>query len=176
MATKTNQNTQPGLGLSEQGLLFETNRTLLHPLGMALASDSKGNLSLLQTDDPEGFVYNEEAFQSGSQKLQQFMNAQAQAIFASREQELSYIIQEFPNPDIFREGSVAFTTHDWQADTPEGEEPPTFSFAMKADDAQELVALIFGQQLHTFIDQAGTMETGRLYELARRTGVLLEES
>lgn len=175
MADKMNHDKNPGVFLSNAGLMFEINRTLLHPIGRALATDENGDVSMLYTDDSEGIVYEADDFTRASKKLQIFMEQEAEERFASRENELGFIVQEFADPDIFKEGTVSFETYDWEAETQEGEEPPAFTYTMKADDAQELTALVFAQRLDTFMKEAGPMETGRLYELARRTNALLEE-
>ena len=68
--------------LVDNGLIFEINRRVLHPLGLALAvdMDSKDRRKLAITDlfetpDPEGFIYDKESFLVGQEKFQRFLNS-----------------------------------------------------------------------------------------------------
>lgn len=65
----------------DNGLIFEINRRILHPLGLAMVVDvdrnNKRNLaitSLLETEDLDGFVYDDEGFDIGNDKFQKFLN------------------------------------------------------------------------------------------------------
>ncbi len=66
--------------LIETGLLFEINRQLLHPLGMALAcvQGEDGDMGLaqflLKTDKPGGMVFTPDAYQEGAGKFDNFMH------------------------------------------------------------------------------------------------------
>lgn len=65
--------------LAESGLLFELNRRVLHPVGLALAVEVRGGRAervsprLVRTDDPEGIVFTDEALEDGYAKLTAFM-------------------------------------------------------------------------------------------------------
>ena len=93
------------------GILLEVNRQFFHPLGMALSLtveqdgsdwDQPAELSMVQTDDPEGFVYGRSA--------ERLAKAHAFSKLATekrikRHDSLGYIIQplseieELPNAD-----------------------------------------------------------------------------
>jgi len=67
--------------LVDNGLIFEINRKVLHPLGMAMVVDVDRNnkrqlaiTALLETEDQEGFVYDEEGYDVGKSKFQQFLD------------------------------------------------------------------------------------------------------
>jgi hypothetical protein len=72
--------------LVDSGLLFEVNRRVLHPLGLALAVECDGTADgatplmisphLVRTDDPEGIVFTDEALEDGFRKLKEFMRAE----------------------------------------------------------------------------------------------------
>lgn len=100
--------------LLRTGLLFEINRTLLHPLGLAMSvqvSEQKegdiecGVIQLLDgTEDPEGFVYEQDTFSRGIQKYNEYMDEEGDARFASRFDELGYYIQNIPDPYYVKNG------------------------------------------------------------------------
>ena len=66
--------------LVDTGVLFELNRTLLHPSGLALVvgfrSDGSGSeyfiSGIIKTDDPAGIVFDEESFDDGFNKYKKF--------------------------------------------------------------------------------------------------------
>jgi len=67
--------------LVDSGLVFEINRKVLHPLGLAMVVDiDRANrrqlaiTAIVQTEDAEGFLYDEEAFTHGMEKFQKFLN------------------------------------------------------------------------------------------------------
>jgi hypothetical protein len=68
--------------LVDNGLIFEINRRVLHPLGLALVVDidvkDRRKLSitdLFETQDPEGFLYDKESFLVGQEKFQAFLKS-----------------------------------------------------------------------------------------------------
>jgi len=67
--------------LVDNGLVFEINRKVLHPLGMAMVVDvdrnNKRNIAItaiLSTEEQEGFLYDEEGYDVGKEKYQKFLN------------------------------------------------------------------------------------------------------
>lgn len=85
--------------LSETGLLFEINRRILHPLGLALYvsvdDDNKIQIGGLQDSrkDPEGIYYNSDQFESGKKRHAKFMEEYGKAAHKTRESLLGYIEQ-----------------------------------------------------------------------------------
>lgn len=71
--------------LNKSGLLFEINREVLHPMGLALAIkcdvDEQGNeipdtaefLGITETDNKTGFVFDSESWEHGLVKINQFL-------------------------------------------------------------------------------------------------------
>ena len=65
--------------LFDSGLIFEINRSILHPLGYALVykpgvtPDDQDALLLYQTTDDEGMLYMEENFMDGAAKFAVYM-------------------------------------------------------------------------------------------------------
>lgn len=86
--------------LQRTGLLFEINRVVLHPLGLALAvwENDDGAIAGFaglsdHRDDPDGMIYPESIMVSGLERLTQFG---ADAIRAERERRLGYVVQPLP--------------------------------------------------------------------------------
>jgi hypothetical protein len=87
--------------LHRSGLLFEINRTVLHPLGLALGFEADeatggavGPLRLVDSrHDPEGMVYPDEILRSGLERLRAYGVA---AIRAERKERLGFMVQPLP--------------------------------------------------------------------------------
>lgn len=77
--------------LVDNGLIFEINRKVLHPVGLALIVDierGKRNqlaiTALLETDDPESFLYDDEGIEVGTEKYKAFLKKRGQKFIDSR--------------------------------------------------------------------------------------------
>lgn len=81
--------------LVDTGLLFEINRSVLHPLGLALMVDDSGFRGLLDVrHDPEGFIFDEEALASGTKKFFAYMASHGDEALTARWRRLGF--QEQP--------------------------------------------------------------------------------
>lgn len=87
----------------DNGLIFEINRQVLHPLGLALEvgihpDNSKWvsihGLVSVDDDDKEGFIFDAETFNVGAERYQKFLNKTGQSKLDSRLESLGYLIQE----------------------------------------------------------------------------------
>jgi len=65
--------------LVDDGILFEMNRQVLHPMGLSMAvmvdpsnQAAPETVILLETDDDEGVLFNEEDFTSGAARFHSF--------------------------------------------------------------------------------------------------------
>jgi hypothetical protein len=94
--------------LLESGLLFEVNRRVLHPFGLALAVaydrnyDSHRLLSrLARTEEPEGFSFEPEALSDGYDRLRRFMRSGGYDRLAARYERLGFRSQVPPPVDPF---------------------------------------------------------------------------
>lgn len=88
--------------LYNTGLLFEINRRVLHPLGLAMSVQVEGDgtvdiAPLVRTSDPEGIHYWPETLEEGFKKYQAFMKAGGLERMRRREEVLGYIEQEIPS-------------------------------------------------------------------------------
>ena len=86
--------------LRDAGLIFEINRKILHPLGMALeitinddGSEDFGDLWDCR-NDPEGIIYAKDCFESGIKKFNTYMEEHGNKALKSRMKKLGYIMQE----------------------------------------------------------------------------------
>jgi len=89
--------------LADTGLLYEINRKVLHPLGLALAvkANDAGEVTGFGglTDccnDPEGMIFAPGS--SGPPKYRAFMDKTGKTKLAVRKQKLGYIVQPHPFP------------------------------------------------------------------------------
>jgi hypothetical protein len=87
--------------LIDNGLIFEINRKVLHPLGLAMIVDidrnNKRKLSitgLAETEDEDGFIYDEEAFTIGTEKYQKFLDRGGQDRLDARKAKYGFIEQD----------------------------------------------------------------------------------
>jgi hypothetical protein len=85
--------------LLDSGLLFEINRSVLHPFGLALAVkiDDDGNCKFDGLwdcrDDPEGIVFDDEVLAEGSKKYHEYMVKEGFDKKAFRYNSLGYVCQ-----------------------------------------------------------------------------------
>lgn len=92
--------------LIDSGLLFEINRQILHPLGLALQvtieDNGEASISGLMDcrSDPEGMAFEEETLAEGIRKLDAYMSEHGAKALESRYRALGYRIQGniHPNP------------------------------------------------------------------------------
>ena len=90
--------------LKDTGLLYEINRLVLHPLGLALtvcwkesdADKTIVDVTVMSTEDPEGFVFGDEMHALGKSKLDAYMQREGDAKHAARKAALGYLVQAHP--------------------------------------------------------------------------------
>lgn len=92
---------KPEKFLMDTGLLFEINRKVLHPFGLALAVNVDDERDIItkfeiidHRDDLEGIVYSEEAYFVGKEKFDKFMKEFGEKRLQTRKSALGYIEQE----------------------------------------------------------------------------------
>jgi hypothetical protein len=90
--------------LVDSGLVFEINRRVLHPLGMAMIVDVDRNnrrqlaiTAIVTTEDPEGFLYDEEGYDVGKEKYQKFLDKGGQERLNARNAKYGFIEQDKAN-------------------------------------------------------------------------------
>lgn len=88
-----------GAFLIKTGLLFQINRDILHPVGLALEAEEDDNGDFILKNlwdlrnDPEGVVYSPEAFERAQRKLDHFYETFGNAKIKEREEVLGYVYQ-----------------------------------------------------------------------------------
>lgn len=90
----------PAQLLLDTGLLFDINRNILHPLGLALevTTEEDGKPGFISgiwdyREDEEGMRFSPEAFKDGLDKYERFMSEEGKAKIAKRQEVLGYIVQ-----------------------------------------------------------------------------------
>lgn len=84
--------------LLKTGLLFEINRKVLHPLGLALEVSVDGEDATVSAiwdcrKDPEGVLFDDKTFKFGSKKLESYMKKRGTKALRSRQDKLGFIEQ-----------------------------------------------------------------------------------
>lgn len=100
--------------LRETGLLYEINRTILHPLGLAMSvqlpkhEGEETDVGVIQLwdcrNEKEGVLYAEETFMSGLEKYTKFMEEFGENKLNERFEELGYDVQSLPDPYYLKNG------------------------------------------------------------------------
>lgn len=85
----------------DNGLVWEINRKVLHPLGLAMIVDVDRNnrrqlkvIDLAETEDKEGFLYDAEAFEVGKEKFDKFLKKGGQERLDARMAKYGFIEQD----------------------------------------------------------------------------------
>jgi len=86
--------------LLESGLLFQINRTFLHPLGLALEVEIDKKTDEVKfggiwdcRDEPKGILFSENAFKEGYRKWKKFSRQEGEKKITERLKQLGFIIQ-----------------------------------------------------------------------------------
>ena len=96
--------------LLDSGLLFEINRVVLHPLGMALGvrieEDGTCKFDGLWDcrDEEEGIIFSDEVLREGTKKYNQYMVDEGISLKNKRYDKLGYICQEKYDDLIIKSG------------------------------------------------------------------------
>ncbi|MFA5758039.1 MAG: hypothetical protein WC942_01480 [Clostridia bacterium] len=93
--------------LLDNGLLFEINRRVLHPLGLALVAEiDKSNKKqivlsgIIETQDEEGYFFDSDSFEVGNEKFVSFMTKIGNKRIENRKKKAGFIEQETPNVSL----------------------------------------------------------------------------
>lgn len=101
---------RPAEFLVDSGLLFEINRTILHPMGLAIAvtldESDAGTESAEEApikiwdcrDDPEGIYFEDTTFDEGQTKFYK-TNKEALTRYTTRRRCLGYVVQGSPKSE-----------------------------------------------------------------------------
>lgn len=152
--------------LLETGLLFEINRKILHPFGLALSPTEKNELELIRgIDDPEGFVYDEETFITSSRKFSEFFSKHGEALLAKRKWNLGYIIQNYPDPLVKVNGLSLLTKEDNVG----------IEFTIPYDWARTSIREWYDWSIEEFGRYHDIHQSYQIYVDAKESGVIISE-
>lgn len=172
----------PAQYLLETGLLFEINRQVLHPYGLALglnANDPEGEkgtfVILDERDDKEGFVFSPELFVSGVQKTNKFIEEFGAKKLVERNEELGYVVQDTPEAYMKKDGIILLTYNpSYDADEEDSMDLVGFRvpFAWLEKEARDW----FNLSIPEFLEEYTYDTTEPLYAKAKRDGVIINEN
>ena len=99
--------------LLDKGLLFEINRYVLHPLGLALAVKTDDEAFKFdgiwdRRDLEEGLRFDDEALKEGHEKHTKYMEKEGFVRLAKRYEQLGYIYQEQPREEVIVKDSQEY--------------------------------------------------------------------
>lgn len=100
--------------LLEKGLLFEINRSILHPLGLALAVsiDSNGEFEVDglwdARDDEDGMTFEDDVLTEGTTKYAEYLNQEGFDRFNARYEKFGFVRQEKHDREIVLKKSQEF--------------------------------------------------------------------
>lgn len=168
--------------LRETGLLFEINRQILHPYGIAMGVQSDttpeeetGSICLFDSrDDEEGFVYDPEVFLSGLVKTNNFLQEFGIDKLAERREVLGYTIQGHPDPHMKKNGVPLFT-YNPHHDPDDEQSPNTVMFKVPYKWLQEQAYAWHEFTVDEFLEEYTYDLTEPMYRRATEEKVILEE-
>jgi len=183
MSEKPKQIKDPIGFLRSSGLLFEINRKVLHPYGLAMAvyptddgETEVGTISLMDSrEDKEGYLFNESTYISGVTKLSEFLEGFGNEKLAERQDELGYVFQETPDPHIKKNGvnlisyNPAYTGDDETQDD-------LVAFRVPFEWLKRTVMDWFEMSVPDFLEFYTYDNVEPLYNAAKREGVIMEET
>lgn len=176
MAQEIKYISNPTQFLIDSGLLFAINQNVLHPLGLALAvnegeeAGTSGEISIWDCrKDPEGILYGDKTFSSGTDKYEKFMQEFGLKKLKEREDLLGYLVQNFPDPYLVRDGEVSLIG------IPDPEKQEAVKFTVEAKWLHKMVEDWFGMPLIGFLNSHGMEQASHVYRIAKFESEILSE-
>jgi hypothetical protein len=174
----------PGKFLIDTGLIFELNRQVLNPFGLALtvgvedegATNVMGQFHIIDArEDQEGVVYDPESFIVAMQKLNMFLEQGGSAKLQERVEELGYVVQEFPDPFIKKNG-VPLISYNPNHDPDDEESPDLVLFVVPFEWLEKELQQWYEYSVMEFLDMYTYDHTEPIYQEAKEDGVIIEEA
>ena len=174
----------PAEFLRETGLLFEINRQVLHPLGLALGvvtskegaeESSVGEFTLYDArEDDEGYVYDGETFIDALERFNKYMIQTGVAQLSKRKATLGYVVQELADPHIKKNGVVLFTYNPDYDDEDENSHD-LLAYRVPYEWAEEFLEEHYDQTVAEFLDTYTYDNTEYLLMMAEEEGVVFQK-
>lgn len=173
----------PGKFLNETGLIFEINRQILNPFGLALIISledevgfSAGEFKIVDArEDKEGVVYDTESFMAGMLKVNEFMESFGLAKIEQRQEELGYVVQEHPDP-FLKSNGVILVTYNPDFNEEDKQSPDTVVFRVPFDWLEKKTLEWFEWGVDVFLTEYTFDQSETIYDLAKRENVLIEQA
>jgi hypothetical protein len=168
--------------LIDSGLLFEINRQILHPLGLAMAvvtdeseDTETGQIMIWDArDEKEGVLYEPSTFVHGVEKINAFLESFALQKLEERKEEVGFVTQEHPDPYMKRDG-VPLVTYNPMHDPEDKDSPDLVGFRVPYAWLESEVRSWYDYDINEFLDTYTYDHTEPLYTEAKTQGVLIEE-
>jgi hypothetical protein len=175
--------TNPAKFLRESGLLFELNRQIFHPFGLAITIEAEdlfdeGDAVQIriwdEREDKEGIVFSPDAFVNGMSKVNDFLEQFGIAKIEERREELGYITQEHPDPHMKKNGVTLFTYNpEYNPDDENSHDVVVFTVPYNWVESE--VASWYDMDIHQFLDSYTYDEAEPLYKEAKEQGLIQRE-
>lgn len=168
--------------LLDSGLLFEINRQVLHPFGLALGvmpsegTDKEvGEFTIWdERQDPEGIAFSPTSFVRGVEKLNTFLEDFGIEKMAQRHTELDFIVQEHPDAHMKKNG-VTLLTYNPDHDAENDESDNLVAFKVPYAWLQKESFEWFEWSITELLDEYTYDTTEPLYAKAKAEGVIIQE-
>ena len=168
--------------LLDTGLLFEINRQILHPFGLALGvmpsegtNKEVGEFTIWdEREDPEGIVFSPDSFVRGVEKLNKFLEDFGIEKMSQRGAELDFISQEYPDAHMKKNG-VTLLTYNPDYDAENEDSHNLVAFKVPYAWLQKESAEWFEWSISELLDEYTYDTTEPLYAKAKAEGVIIEE-
>lgn len=167
--------------LRDTGLLFEINRQILHPFGLALAVvpgeevDEVGVIQLIDSrDDKEGFVYAPETYINGLEKLNAFLEEFGVEKMKERKEELGFVLQEHPDPHVKKNGVTLFTYNPGH-DPDDEESPDLVTFTVPYNWLEAEIRSWYDWSINEFLNNYTYDQAEPIYSEAKEMNVIIKE-
>ena len=168
--------------LRETGLLFEINRQVLHPFGLAMGvqpegdpEDAVGKICLFDSrDDEEGFVYSPDTYVEALARLNNFLEEFGIEKLEERKETLGFVVQGYPDPHMKKNGVTLFTYN--PNHNPDDEESPnTVVFKVPYAWLKKEMTLWHDLDIEDFLTEYTYDDTEHLYAEALQEKVIIEK-
>lgn len=158
---------QPAEFLTENGLLFEINRHILHPFGISLEVDGENTFSIADHRvNKEHAVYEPAAFEEGLRRANRYLRTEGMKQVGLRKEELGFAIQQLPDPHIKRNGVVL------QALV----EDEIIEFRVPSEWLEQAVIEWHGIGLEMFLMHHDLEQTTNIYTEAKKVDALMGQA
>lgn len=157
----------PAAFVAGNGLLFEINRHILHPFGLAMETDGDDKFSIVDYRQGERHAFYEAVdFEDGLQKANEFLKNEGMKQARARKETLGFSIQTVPDPHMHKNGVLL------PAALPEGD----IHYRVSLDWLQQKALDWHGMSVEMFLMDLDVEQSTNLYREAQKESAFLSEA